>query len=674
MQFLEEVKETGRIPIFDLKSEIEEMMKNGIVDKPSSKILLSPRKRNKVLEILDDIYKNHNTSWYREVKKRAEKDYDAIAIFYRGRKITFREMFEEADKLAKSMKKIGIEKNEEIPCCISNSPELIYTMLAASKIGAKLNLFGTHLDKDYLDEILSDTSHKIFISTDDNYNELEDKIRNVNFKNKLVFSLSDSLPENPKECDEYIEELDKYYHYENKAKIFKESDNTILLKDEFIEYGADYDGQVEEESRLSDDFLITYTSGSTKKGRPKQIIHTNNSLIVSGTFNDLEISGSPKISYQRGMCYIHSESNTNLVTCISDSLMKIWSVACEPEYGRNVALDVIRINNPSMIEMTTTHLIQMAKDYLNNLKNGIKHKFPKMIATFAVGEGVTPGEEKLLNKVLRLSKAGSGVTVKGIRLPFAPLSVGGGDCEHGGIFYNVFNAVQAKKDQLITHKKINGMAPIAFGIVTALKPTGIGTFKECNYDEYGIIVANSATSMVGYKNNKEKTIQKVLRDERGRDWLSCDVYGYVDKSGKVHQKDRVGSEIILGNGTIILPSQIVDCVASDSKNILSCCVTVYHTENGDIPIVNFELSPLMISTREKAISSIADRIRKQFGSFLEEIIFYREFSDSLPFPEAGSGKRDFGKIEAMGLENAFKINDYQFEAAEEELVNVKMRK
>ena len=39
---------------------------------------------------------------------------------------------------------IGIKPGDEIPCCLANTPELIYVMLAASKIGAQLNLFGAN--------------------------------------------------------------------------------------------------------------------------------------------------------------------------------------------------------------------------------------------------------------------------------------------------------------------------------------------------------------------------------------------------------------------------------------------------------------------------------------------------------------------------------------------------
>jgi acyl-CoA synthetase (AMP-forming)/AMP-acid ligase II len=372
----------------------------------------------------------------------------------------------------------------------------------------------------------------------------------------------------------------------------------------------------------------------------------------------MELSGSPEIPYQRGMCYIHSESNTNLVTCISDSLMKLWSVACEPEYGKEVALDVIRINNPSMIEMTTSHIIQMCKDYLSNVKKGIKYKFPNLIATFAVGEPTSKGEEKLINKVLRLSRAGSEVRIKGITIPFAPLSIGGGDCEHGGIFYNVFNIIKTKKNNPITKSKDNdGMAPVVFGNITALKKNSNGEFEECDYNEYGVIVANSATNMVGYKDNKEKTLNKIIRDNIGRDWLSCDVYGYIDKAGNIHQKDRIGNEIYLRDGRIVLPSQISSIVLADTKNILSCSVTTCSTEDGNKVVINYELSPIKTKSAEKIILSMHERVMNVFGNVLGNDILYREFSEEESFPLNGSGKRDNYAIAQMGLDNTFRIQN-----------------
>jgi len=657
MRTLEYTKETGRIKTFNLEDEV--MLARALPNSKPSKRIIKGKKSYIVRNILSNIQENHNISWYKELKLRSQRNMQAVALFYRGRYITFEELFEHADSMAKSLVKMGIKKGDEIPCCISNTPELVYTMLAANKIGAKLNLFGTHLNGQYMQSILDGTTKKVLIATDDNYSQISDVVSRCGFDRKVLISLSDSLPEHPEKCSEYVPDLDRYYRYPNYVPEFKEKDSTIMSFSEFIDYGRDYEGEIIDDGDLETDFVITYTSGSTKKGFPKQIIHKNRSFIVSGTFNDLEISGSPKIPYQRGMSYIHSDSNTNLVTCISDSLMKTWSVSCEPEYGKEVALDVIRIINPSMIEMTTSHLIQMAKDYLKYLNKGIRFKFPKMIATFAVGEPTSKGEEKLLNKVLKLSEAGSEVSIRGITLPWAPLSVGGGDCEHGGIFYNVFNNLQAKKSELLTLSKSNdnGMAPVVFGNVTALKKDEKGKYVECDYNEYGIIVANSATTMSGYKNDINNTLKKIVRDSYGRDWVSCDVYGYIDSLGNVHQKDRVGNEIILKNGRMILPSQIADVVLMDDENILSCVVTPYHTDEGDIPIINFELSPLMKDSREKVIASMNERIRKKLGKHLGYCYRLREFNDKRSFPLTGSGKRDIGTIESMELERTFRIID-----------------
>ena len=81
-----------------------------------------------------DIEKNHNHSWYQELRNRASKSPNALALFYRGTKINFREMFEKADALAKSLSKVGIKAGDEIPICLSNTPELVYLMLAVNKI------------------------------------------------------------------------------------------------------------------------------------------------------------------------------------------------------------------------------------------------------------------------------------------------------------------------------------------------------------------------------------------------------------------------------------------------------------------------------------------------------------------------------------------------------------
>ena len=139
MQTREYTMETGRIKTFHLEDEIDSLSKVP-ASKPSSRILRT-KKGRKAIAGLIDIEKNHNHSWYAEICERAKKDPDAIALFYRGTKVTFREMIAKADQIAKAFVEKGIKKGDEIPACLSNTPETVYILLALNKIGAKINLF-----------------------------------------------------------------------------------------------------------------------------------------------------------------------------------------------------------------------------------------------------------------------------------------------------------------------------------------------------------------------------------------------------------------------------------------------------------------------------------------------------------------------------------------------------
>lgn len=53
-------------------------------------------------EILEEIEKNHNHSWYKELYFRNKNNLDDVALIYRNNKITYKKMFENIEKYAKS--------------------------------------------------------------------------------------------------------------------------------------------------------------------------------------------------------------------------------------------------------------------------------------------------------------------------------------------------------------------------------------------------------------------------------------------------------------------------------------------------------------------------------------------------------------------------------------------
>ena len=409
--------------------------------------------------------------------------------------------------------------------------------------------------------------------------------------------------------------------------------------------------------------MVTYTSGSTKIGLPKQIIHKNRSLITMGRFHDPELSGNPKIPGLRGLAHIHPESNTDIITCISDNLMQGWSVALEPEYDKDKALDYIILNKPNYLNITTSFMLEAAKEYLVDKKyhqNGTGKKLPFLLAVFTVGEKTTKGEEKFINRFLRESRAGSGISIKGLKLPFTTLSIGGGDCEHGGIYYTLWKSLQEKLYYPKLGKKGLGMLPVPYVTVTALKQTKDGSYVECDYNEPGIIVANSYTNLSCYKNNAEATRKLIITDNLGRNWVSCNVYGYIDKIGSVHVNGRVPSQ----KENICNNFIIDDLITADTKNILSCATV----DVDDKKVINIQFQPLTKINESKVLTSIYARLAKILSEDEINNIYVRIIPARNSFPLTGAGKRSAAALEEMSFENCFKLNNMKNENKEKNLV------
>lgn len=654
MKSKEYTSQTGKLKNFKLFEETSQLNTNTSC-KPSTLVFRTKRGK-KAIEALRNLESLNNHSWYMELKKRSQRHPSDVALFYRGNKITFKEMFEKADLYAKSLSSYGIMKGDEIPACMTNSPEFVYLLLAANKIGAKVNLFGSHFDKNYIKEILESCTKKVFISTDDNYEMLKDVVSTIPYENKVLFSLADSLPEHPEKTDEYEPELKDYYNYPNKAKSFKLEDESIKLTSEFLNDGSRLNTSVADNNNLDTEFLVTYTSGSTKSGLPKQIIHTNRSLIVAGRFHDSELSGNPDIKGMRGLAHIHPESNTDVITCISDNLMQGWSVALEPEYDKDKALDYIILNKPTYLNATSSFLVQAAKDYLIKRKyhaDGKGKKLGFLLGVFAVGERTSKGEEKFINRFLRESSAGSDFKFLGLSLPYAPLSIGGGDCEHGGIYYSLWKSLFEKINKLRLAKKEYGMMPVPYAQVAAFKVNENGVYEECNFNEVGLIAANSATTMSHYKNHPKETIDLIITDTNGRDWISSNVFGYIDELGGVHVKGRYDKKVY--DDFPVHNYEIEEAVELDTKNILSSSV-VYLNVNGEtIPVINIEFQPFKQDTDADILKSVMLRCQDVLGVELAKKIVIRIIDNNTSFPLTGSGKRNYQALEDMGLNGVFRM-------------------
>lgn len=622
------LNEYGRIPTYKVEEEYK--LLETLPDSKPSKRIIKTKKGLKAIKALIDLEKNHNVSWYRYLKERANNYPNKIALFYRGNEISYKEMMFRADNIAKSLVNIGIKPGDEIPICMTNIPELIYILIAINKIGAKANIFGEQFDKNYIQNILAGCTSKIIFSDDSRYEFIKNVVSGI--ERKVISSLSNSIPNNIENNKYYVPELDSYYRYNDKVSYYCKNDETVQSFANFEKNGAHLMNDIEYNGNLETDFLITYTSGSTIKGRPKAIIHKNRSLIVSGRFHDCELSGNPDMKEFKCLAHIPPESNTDLIACISDILLQGWTVCLEPEYDYKKCLDYIVLNEPNYLNMTTSFFIEAAKQYLFEKKFNDR-KLKSIFTAFAVGEKLSPGEEKLINKFFRVAKTGSGVSVNGFKFPFTTLGAAAGDCEHGAIFYTLWKKLFEIKSKAYGIKEC-GLYPEAYVNATVLKEKSNGEYEECSYGEIGIIVSNSYSNMSGYKNNPEATEKLLITDNLGRTWLSCNTYGYIDKLGGVHVKGRRELLFYNLNGKNVSLSEVEDIIVKDTKRVLSCQM-VEHDEN-IVAVVQPQHKVNMLELKSSIKQRLLQKYNQEFMDKLEIIII--PFEESYPLTH--SGKRE----------------------------------
>lgn len=596
-------------------------------------------------EVMAEVRKNRDHSWYEEIYNKNKDTLDDVAIFYRGTEITYGEMFDKMKEYAKSLKARGVEKGTEIPICISNTPELIYILGAISMVGAQANIFGAEFDKDYITEIIDGCNANFMFVEDEQYEKIKDSIKNSHINDIVMTSLTDSLPNGKSPYEKYDNMHGKFVR---KVVEYQAENPNISNLNEFTASGKNYKGQLLEKSGLDDVFTTTYSSGSTNSSRPKAIVHKNSSFIVMGRYHDKEVAGIPPMKNLTMMALIPTHSNSDIIGTISDGLMQGSRMALEPIYDEKFFPYALMINKPNFALGTRGFWTSFFKKVMYDPKFA-NVRMPQMIFPFAVGEPYSAGEEKFANKALKKLKAGTNFTFanRNIKLPVSPtvMSVAGGDCEHGAIFIVIFRALQSKMPHCLRHKHEAGLTTYNMVDYAVLDEEG----KHCGPYEYGRLVANSPCTMKEYKNNPESTAKFFIKDADGKTWADCNVYGFIDSKNGIHMKGRIPAtkEDIPG-------FMIADPVLKDTKNILSCEV-VEPNDTKDAYVAHIEFMPKKGNKERsyenifKSLYSAEQRIANELGEDVASKVVYRIHSFDESYPLTACGKRDNKALKAEGV-------------------------
>lgn len=575
---------------------------------------------------LDDLEKNHDTSWFMEIYKRNINNLDSVALLYRGNKISYKEMFNKAYDYAKSLKQMGFNENSCIPICMPNIPEFVYLFLGANMIGATINVIGEWFDHNYMLNILNSTKSDTIFVCDNEYNYIKDVVEKSNIQNVVMFSLTDSLKNG-----NIYEEIDNRFH---KLTNSVTNYNNVIDNKKFIEIGKFYNGNVIYDGILDDVCAITYTSGTTNPGCPKGVVHSNRSYITLSRYKESDVSGMPSMRNLTVLGHIPTYTHMELSCAISDTLYEGCTLALEPFYDKDFFPYSLLINEPNFVPASVGFWGNLCKKL--NFDPEFKYMdLPFLMIPTVTGEGCSKGEEKFFNYTSKKHKFGCNK----LPFPLAPVtfSIGGGTSESSGIFVTLYKNLQEKK--YVLQKKTLGLTPHKFVEIDVLDKNG----KSCKLNEPGLLVANSPCNMLKYT-NEELNKNIYVTDSNGKKWLSLNTYSVKSDKRRIKMKGRMGAYIESSFGNI--PYYLIEDIVDVDSDILSSCLV----KVGDSYVCHIEKQPLVDDSKldtiiEKCINRLTNGLPKE----ITERLYIRVRSNLESFPVAPSGKRDYQALINEGI-------------------------
>lgn len=195
------------------------------------------------------------------IEQHAKFDSGKTAINFYGKEITYGELWNSINRMAKFLFDKGVKKGDTVALFLQNCPQYVIAFFAAQKIGAIAGPCNPMFKEWELKYQLNDLNAKVLITTPDLF-EVYDKVQDeTNVQYKILTNYRDYLPESP--YPEFPERI-----------VETEIKDTIPWSSIFMEEKYDFENNVD--INMDEDVsLIIYTSGTTGSPKGAMLTYTN---------------------------------------------------------------------------------------------------------------------------------------------------------------------------------------------------------------------------------------------------------------------------------------------------------------------------------------------------------------------------------------------------------------
>lgn len=526
------------------------------------------------------------------------KDYPSdIAINYLGRRITYKELFDNIDNTAAAFLKVGVKEKEIVTVALPSIPEALYCVYALNKIGAVANMIHPLAGKNETINYINEVHSRIVVIFDGAYETIADDIVKTSAEKVIVASPADSLPFVLKIAYHLKASKPKY-----DGKVFQEWKRFIHAGERITAKAVKKD--------CHEMAIISHTGGTT--GEPKGC------MISDYSVNALCYQLVCNFEYDRqGSCLsvLPPFVNYSLVDSMLAMLDIGYTVILLPRYEQNKICVYIKKYRPNIILSIPAYW-----EAILNCSDNTDVDMSCLEQIYYGGEGMSIEREKEINQLLKRNGAKTELC-KG------------------------FGATEMTAAATQSYPQCNSIGSVGIPLVkTNCKIADPETFEEKSYMHEGEICFQGPTLMIGYYDRKDASNEMIKMHKDGQKWLHTGDIGYINEDGIVFVTGRI-KRIIMTRGedlqvTKLFPDRIENTINSDPSVDLNCVIGI-----PDESRINYPKAIVVLKDGFEKSEETKQRIRKYCRNYLPDYMVpdLIEFRDELP--RTARGKVDYRALE-----------------------------
>lgn len=550
------------------------------------------------------------------------------AIIYFDRKITYKELFNNIEKAAKSLKTMGVKKGDIITFCSVSTPELVYLLYAASRIGAVVNVIDPRTSVEGIKNYITETKSEYLVSLDKFLPKI-DAAKNMISKNKDGFEVKKVLSISP---------LDSLPYPIQVAGMFKEclskagrKNNEILKKNEYISYadfiknGENYAGKIDEPYEKDSLFVIIHTGGTT--GTPKGVMHSQdsfNALAHSYKYSGHDIRpGHTFLNIMPPFIAYGLSAGIHMPLALGITNIMI------PNFNPKEFDKLLVKYHPNHWAGVPSHLASLFESKL--LQKEENWDMSYLVCVGVGGDGLNPKVEEDINNFLRKHNC---------KYKIAP---GYGMTEMNSAFSTVLGKF---------YETCSGGMPFARNDVKIMDPNTKDpkSTERLPIGSEGEIYLSGPTIMLGYYNNKQETDATLITDYDGKKWIRTGDLGKITPIGNLKPLGRIKDIIIRHDGFKIF-SDFIEKVISEHPAVANCKavgVRDFDFSQGELPKVHIILKPEYVGKEKEIETELIDLCNKKLPEYSIPVAY--KFRDNFPLTSVGKVDPKALKKEDEGID------------------------